>query len=62
MPDELPHEAIVNTSPLQYLYQIGQLDLLREFYGEIIVPKAVVRELAHGRRIGLDVPDPAVFS
>ena len=55
-------EAIVNTSPLQYLHQIGHLDLLREFYSKIIVAHSVVEELACGREVGLNVPDPAQFS
>lgn len=41
-------ETISNTSPLQYLYQAEQLELLHEFYGRIIVPHAVLAELSEG--------------
>ncbi len=52
-------EVICNTSPLQYLHQIGHLDLLRRLAGNIIVPRAVVDELAVGRMAGLSLPDPS---
>lgn len=52
-------EIICNTSPLQYLHQLGQLSLLERLVGRMVVPTAVVLELAEGRRRGVDVPDPA---
>jgi len=51
-------EVICNTSPLQYLHQIGQLGLLPALVGHVVVPPAVVEELAAGRAHGLDLPDP----
>jgi predicted nucleic acid-binding protein len=51
-------EIIVNTSPLQYLHQVGLLELLPKLFGRVTVPGAVVRELAAGRRVGLDLPVP----
>jgi predicted nucleic acid-binding protein len=51
-------EVICNTSPLQYLRQLGQLHLLPQLTGQIIVPTAVAAELAEGRRRGVDVPSP----
>ena len=48
---------IVNTSPLQYLHQVGQLDLLTKLFGRIVVPEAVAAELAAGRRLGISLPD-----
>ena len=51
------HEAICDTSPIQYLHQIGFLHLLAEFYTRIIAPPAVVDELERGRAIGVDLPD-----
>lgn len=51
-------EIICNTSPLQYLHQVGRLDLLQRLAGRLIVPTAVAMELAEGRQLGIDVPDP----
>lgn len=51
-------DVIVNTSPLQYLHQAGQLDLFPKLFGRIIVPEAVVAELAAGRRLGVSLPAP----
>jgi uncharacterized protein len=55
-------EAISNTSPLQYLHQVGLLDLLPALYGRVIVPEGVVAELAAGRARGVDLPDPAALT
>lgn len=49
-------ELICNTSPLQYLHQLGQLELLHRLSGRAIVPPAVVDELAAGKAAGFDVP------
>jgi predicted nucleic acid-binding protein len=51
-------DVIVNTSPLQYLHQVGQLDLFRKLFGRIIVPEAVAAELGAGRRLGVLLPEP----
>ena len=51
-------EVIVNTSPLQYLHQVGQLGLLRELFGRVVVPGAVAAEIAAGRRLGVSLPQP----
>jgi predicted nucleic acid-binding protein len=51
-------EIICNTSPLQYLHQIGQLSILPSLVGSIIVPPAVVFELNAGIAKGLDLPQP----
>jgi uncharacterized protein len=54
--------AVANTSPLQYLHQTGLLDLLPKLYQRVLVPPAVVGELAAGRALGFDLPDPAGHS
>jgi predicted nucleic acid-binding protein len=51
-------DVIVNTSPLQYLHQVGQLDLFPKLFGRIMSPEAVVAELAAGRRLGVSLPIP----
>jgi len=50
-------EVVVNTSPLQYLFQLGLLDLLPALYGQVFIPEAVVRELSAGRTRGVSLPD-----
>jgi predicted nucleic acid-binding protein len=50
-------EIICNTSPLQYLHQIGELRILPALAGRIIVPPAVFSELAEGRAQGVDLPN-----
>jgi uncharacterized protein len=58
---ELRPVTITNTSPLQYLHQCGLIDLLPKLYKEILVPPAVVQELAAGRALGFDLPDPTAL-
>lgn len=53
----MPRTAISNTSPLQYLHQAGQLDLLRSLFDKVIVPQAVAEELARGRALRIDLPE-----
>ncbi|NJP08689.1 MAG: DUF3368 domain-containing protein [Leptolyngbyaceae cyanobacterium RU_5_1] len=55
-------EVISDTSPIQYLYQTNLLDLLTTLYGQIILPQAVIDELAEGRNLGVALPDPASLS
>ena len=55
-------DVICNTSPLQYLHQIGQLELLPKLVARITVPTAVAQELAEGRRRGLDLPIPEALA
>jgi predicted nucleic acid-binding protein len=50
-------EIISNTSPIQYLFQLGLLDLLPRLYGRVLVPPAVRDELDRGRMLGVDLPD-----
>ncbi len=39
-------KVIVNTTPLIALCHVGQLNLLKKMYGEIMIPHAVYRELS----------------
>lgn len=50
-------EVISNTSPLQYLHQLGLLDLLPRLVGQVTIPQSVVDELEAGRALGHDLPD-----
>jgi predicted nucleic acid-binding protein len=51
-------ELICNNSPLQYLHQLDALTPLQRLAGRVIVPEAVVAELAAGRAQGIELPDP----
>lgn len=55
-------EVVCNTSPIQYLHQLGQLHLLPALVGQVIIPPAVVAELDRGRDLGVDLPDTAVLT
>ena len=39
--------VIADTSPLNYLVRLGHQDLLREVYGRVVIPAAVLQELKH---------------
>lgn len=54
-------EVVCNTSPLQYLHQIGLLDILPAIYGRILVPQAVMDEISTGRHSGVNLPDLAAL-
>ena len=49
-------EVVCNTSPLQYLHQLGLLHILPSLVRTIVVPPAVVTELNEGRSRGIDLP------
>ena len=48
--------VVSDTTPLQYLHQSKMLDLLPKLFGHVVVPPAVIGELAEGRARGHDVP------
>src|SRR5207302_9048887 len=39
--------VVADTSPLNYLIRLGRPDVLREIYGRVLVPRAVLTELLH---------------
>ena len=49
--------VIADTSPLQYLHQIGCLGLLADLFQRVIVPDGVAQEIQRGARQGVDLPD-----
>ena len=51
-------EVICNTSPLQYLYQVDLLEVLRERFDQVLVPEPVEAELDAGRRRNVPLPKP----
>lgn len=48
--------VVSDTTPLQYLHQSRTLDLLPKLFDRVIVPPAVIGELAEGRARGHDLP------
>lgn len=50
-------EIIRNTSPLQYLHQLGVLHVLPDLVKTVTVPPSVQDELNTGRKLGLNLPD-----
>ena len=41
--------VVSDTTPLNYLILIGQIDLLHRLYGQVIIPTTVATELQHLR-------------
>jgi len=50
-------DLICDTSPLQYLHQIGSLEILPVLAAQVLIPPAVVKELSEGIALGVDLPD-----
>jgi len=50
-------DLICDTSPIQYLHQLGLLQIVRTLGEQVLVPPAVVDELAVGRSFGVNLPD-----
>lgn len=50
-------EVVCNTSPVQYLHQLGKLEIMAQLYGRVLLPPAVVSELDAGRALGVALPD-----
>lgn len=55
-------EIICNTSPLQYLHQLGLLEILPALATSVLILNEVADELARGRADGWNVPDLALSS
>ena len=55
------HEVICDTSPIQYLYQLGILHILPALAERVVVPPAVVEELSVGEAAGVNLPDITEF-
>ena len=41
--------VVTDSTPLRYLIEIGEIDILRELYAEVLAPVAVLTELSHDR-------------
>jgi predicted nucleic acid-binding protein len=45
----MPNIVITNTTPIVTLLGIGQLELLKNLYGQIIIPESVAKEVEQGK-------------
>lgn len=54
-------EIVCNTSPIQYLHQLGLLHILPVLARPVTVPPAVLEEINFGRKLGLNLPDLAAL-
>lgn len=55
-------EVICDTSPLQYLHQVGLLHILPALAKQVIVPPAVQEEIEAGRTRGVNLPELGALS
>ena len=54
---EIWDTPLCDTSPIQYLHQLELLHILPALAQGVIIPPAVVDEVAAGRALGVDLPD-----
>jgi predicted nucleic acid-binding protein len=54
-------EVICDTSPIQYLHQLELLHILPALSEGVIIPPAVMDEVAIGRSLGVNLPDLEEF-
>jgi len=52
-------KVVCDTSPIQYLHQLDLLHILPALTEGVIIPPAVMDELATGRALGVNLPDPS---
>ncbi|UCC86700.1 MAG: DUF3368 domain-containing protein [Anaerolineales bacterium] len=50
-------EVVCDTSPIQYLHQLELLHILPALVESVVVPPAVMNEVATGRTLGVNLPD-----
>ncbi len=52
----MPRMVIINTSPIQYLHQLGLINILNSLYGKVHLPEEVSEEIEQGKleSIGLE--------
>ena len=48
---------ICNTSPIQYVHQLGLFYLLQKLFGRICVPEEILDEIYQGKQEGIELPD-----
>ena len=58
----MPERCVVDTSALQYLFRIDQLEILQKLFDEVLVTDAVEQELQRGKSEGYSVPNITEYS
>lgn len=53
----MSRKVFLDTSVIQYLYQLRLLRILRDLFGIVYVPREVEEELEKGRQEGIELPD-----
>jgi predicted nucleic acid-binding protein len=54
--------VIVDTSAIQYVYQLDLFDLFLKLYSQIIIPAGVASEISQGLALGVSLPDLNTFT
>lgn len=49
-------KVFLNTSPIQYIHQLGLIRIIKELFGKVYVPAEVHEELNRGREEGIELP------
>ena len=49
-------KVFLNTSPIQYIHQLGLIRIIKELFGKVCVPAEVHEELNRGREEGIELP------
>jgi len=49
-------KVFLNTSPIQYIHQLGLIHIIKELFGRVYVPAEVHEELNSGRKEGIELP------
>ena len=50
-------KVFLNTSPIQYIHQLGLIHIIKELFGRVYVPAEVHEELNSGRKEGVELPN-----
>jgi len=53
----MPKKVFLNTSPIQYIHQLGLIRIVKELFGKVYVPAEVCQELNRGREEGIELPN-----
>ncbi|MEH2086348.1 DUF3368 domain-containing protein [Nostoc sp.] len=54
--------VVVDTSAVQYLYQLNLFDLLFDLYSQLIIPSGVASEISQGIALGVSLPNLNTFT